>query len=70
MASFSLGNRTQGEKCQQVIHQRVKDIPGKVAEEVGNQGMMMVESNKWEVLGFQNMTSKAFGKENQFACDC
>lgn len=35
-----------------------------------NWEVMVVESKKTEVLGLQNVKSKAFGEKNQPACDC
>lgn len=50
------------------IHLSVKEIIGKPAEGAGNREVTVVKTNKSEVLGFQGVKSKAFGKDSQPAC--
>lgn len=42
----------------------IKEIIGKPAEGAGNREVMVVKTNQSEGLGFQDVKSKAFGKDS------
>lgn len=67
IVSFTLEISTH-KKYHKGIHLSVKEIIGKSAEGAGNPEVMMVKTNKSEVLRFQSVISKAFGKDSQLVC--